>query len=106
MSPSGCLLARIDVFVQDMGVASVDTCDIEGVLLVRLVGHGDDRGRFMETFRHEWFPGAPAMVQGNRSDSKRGTLRGLHYHLHQADYWFVPTGTILVALHDLRRSAS
>lgn len=45
------------------------------------------------------------MVQGNRSDSVKGTLRGLHYHLHQADYWYAPSGTILVALHDLRRSS-
>lgn len=87
-------------------MASVDTCEIDGVLLVRLVGRGDERGRFMETFRQEWFPGAPAMVQGNRSDSKRGTLRGLHYHLRQADYWYVPFGTILVALHDLRTSSA
>jgi dTDP-4-dehydrorhamnose 3,5-epimerase len=88
-------------------VASVDTCEIDGVLILRLVGHGDGRGRFMETFRQEWLPdAAPKMLQGNRSDSVRGTLRGLHYHLHQADYWYVPTGTILVALHDLRRSCS
>lgn len=87
-------------------MARVDTCEISGVLLVGLVGHGDDRGRFMETFRQEWLPDdAPRMVQGNRSDSIRGTLRGLHYHLHQADYWYVPTGTILVALHDLRPSS-
>jgi dTDP-4-dehydrorhamnose 3,5-epimerase len=86
-------------------VASVDTCEIAGVLLVRLAGHADDRGRFMETFRQEWFAGAPPMVQGNRSDSIRGTLRGLHYHLHQSDYWYVPYGTIVVALHDLRASA-
>jgi dTDP-4-dehydrorhamnose 3,5-epimerase len=106
MSASGCLLERVGRSQQNKGVASVDTCEISGVLLVRLRGHGDERGRFMETFRQEWFPDAPPMVQGNRSDSTRGTLRGLHYHLHQADYWYVPTGTILVALNDLRRSAS
>jgi dTDP-4-dehydrorhamnose 3,5-epimerase len=87
-------------------VASIDSCEIDGVLLVRLQGRADVRGRFMETFRQEWFPQAPSMVQGNRSDSVKGTLRGLHYHLHQADYWYVPTGTILVALHDLRSSVS
>jgi dTDP-4-dehydrorhamnose 3,5-epimerase len=27
---------------------------------------------------------------------------GLHYHLHQADYWYVPYGTCRVVLHDLR----
>jgi dTDP-4-dehydrorhamnose 3,5-epimerase len=84
-------------------MASIDTCEIDGVLLVRLRRRADERGAFTETFRQEWFPGAPPMVQGNRSESKRGVVRGLHYHLHQADYWYVPFGTILVALHDLRR---
>jgi dTDP-4-dehydrorhamnose 3,5-epimerase len=86
-------------------VASVETCEIEGVLIVRLAGHADERGRFMETFRQEWFEGAPAMVQGNRSDSIAGTVRALHFHRHQADYWYVPTGRILVGLYDLRRSS-
>ena len=27
---------------------------------------------------------------------------GLHYHLHQADYWYVLRGTARVVLHDLR----
>ena len=27
---------------------------------------------------------------------------GLHYHLHQADYWTVPRGRARVVLHDLR----
>jgi dTDP-4-dehydrorhamnose 3,5-epimerase len=42
------------------------------------------------------------MVQGNRSDKQAGAVVGLHYHLHQADYWLVPRGTIRVVLHDLR----
>jgi dTDP-4-dehydrorhamnose 3,5-epimerase len=42
------------------------------------------------------------MVQGNRSDKQRGAVVGLHYHLHQADYWLVPRGTARVVLHDLR----
>ena len=31
-----------------------------------------------------------------------GALVGLHYHLHQADYWYVPFGNARVVLHDLR----
>ena len=42
------------------------------------------------------------MVQGNRADRQRGAVVGLHYHLHQADYWYVPFGTARVVLHDLR----
>ncbi len=42
------------------------------------------------------------MVQGNRGDRQAGAVVGLHYHLHQADYWYVPFGTARVVLHDLR----
>lgn len=87
-------------------MASIDTCAITGVLVVHLVARPDERGRLTETFRQEWFPGAPAMVQGTRSDSKAGTVRALHYHLYQSDYWYVPSGRILVGLHDLRRSST
>jgi dTDP-4-dehydrorhamnose 3,5-epimerase len=45
------------------------------------------------------------MVQGNRSDSRAGVVRALHYHLRQADYWYVPQGRIFVATFDLRRSS-
>ncbi len=78
---------------------------IEGLLVVRLNPNSDNRGRFLETFRQEWLDGRPAMVQGNRSDSRAGVLRGLHYHRHQADYWYAPRGRIFVGLHDLRRSS-
>ncbi len=79
--------------------------EIEGVVLVRPTGHGDDRGRFAETYRREWFPGAREMVQGNRSDKVAGSLVGLHYHLRQADYWYAVRGTIRVVLHDLREGS-
>ena len=32
-----------------------------------------------------------------------GVLRGLHYHQHQADLWYVPAGRAQVGLADLRR---
>ncbi len=79
---------------------------IDGVVIVEPKIWGDERGMFAETFRQEWLPdGAPMMVQGNRADRSQGTLVGLHYHLHQADYWYVPFGSVLAALHDLRRSS-
>lgn len=79
---------------------------IAGVRIVELDVFADARGRFIETWRAEWFPGADAMIQGNRSDSAAGTLRGLHYHLHQADYWYVPRGSVFAGLYDLRRSSA
>jgi dTDP-4-dehydrorhamnose 3,5-epimerase len=42
------------------------------------------------------------MLQGNRANRQAGALVGLHYHLHQADYWYVPFGHARVVLHDLR----
>lgn len=78
---------------------------ILGVVVVTPDVHGDNRGRFVETFRKEWVPGAAEMVQANRADRKAGALVGLHYHLHQADYWYVPFGRAMVVLHDLRASS-
>jgi dTDP-4-dehydrorhamnose 3,5-epimerase len=75
---------------------------IDGVVVVRPDDHGDERGRFVETYRRAWFPAGREMVQGNRSDKQAGAVVGLHYHLHQADYWYVTRGTARVVLHDLR----
>jgi dTDP-4-dehydrorhamnose 3,5-epimerase len=75
---------------------------IAGAYLVEPVIHGDQRGMFIETYRREWFPNGREMIQGNRANRQQGALVGLHYHLHQADYWYVPFGTARVVLHDLR----
>ncbi|CAB4365565.1 MAG: dTDP-4-dehydrorhamnose 3,5-epimerase [Actinobacteria bacterium] len=75
---------------------------IAGVHVVEPSIHGDQRGLFIETYRREWFPNAREMLQSNRSNKQQGALVGLHYHLHQADYWYTPVGTIRVVLHDLR----
>jgi dTDP-4-dehydrorhamnose 3,5-epimerase len=79
--------------------------EIEGVVVRALTRHGDSRGGFTETYRGEWFDG-PAMVQGNRSDSAAGTVRGLHFHRHQSDYWLCLRGRLLVCLHDVRPSSA
>jgi dTDP-4-dehydrorhamnose 3,5-epimerase len=76
--------------------------EIAGVYVVRPFVHADERGQFVETYRRSWFPEGREMVQANRADRQRGTVVGLHYHLHQADYWYVPVGTARVVLHDLR----
>ena len=79
---------------------------ISGVFLAHLRPFADERGRFMETFRKEWFPQRSwDIIQTNRSDSKVGVLRGLHYHHHQVDYWYVQAGKIRAGLVDLRPSS-
>lgn len=76
---------------------------IKDVQIAHLKSFGDDRGRFMETFRKEWFPKRSwDIVQTNRSDSVAGVLRGLHYHFKQVDYWYVPTGHVKAGLFDMR----
>lgn len=77
---------------------------IYGVVIRPLTRHGDSRGGFTETYRTEWFDG-PGMVQGNRSDSAPGTIRGLHFHRKQADYWLCLKGTLLVCVHDVREGS-
>ena len=75
---------------------------ITGVYVVVPKVHADERGLFVETYRRDWIPGAREMIQTNRSDKSAGSLVGLHYHLHQSDYWYVVRGSMRVVLHDLR----
>ena len=75
---------------------------IDGVFIVRLTAHGDERGEFVETYRRQWFPSGREMVQGNRAERRAGSVVGLHYHLHQSDWWYVIGGHVRVVLHDLR----
>ena len=83
-----------------------DSKQISGVQIVHLQSYRDERGRFMESFRKEWFPQRSwDIIQCNRSDSKKGVIRGLHYHHHQVDYWYVPWGHMRVCLADIRPSS-
>jgi dTDP-4-dehydrorhamnose 3,5-epimerase len=82
--------------------AILPSTTIADVVVVEPDAHGDERGRFVETYRRSWFPLGREMVQGNRSEKQAGAVVGLHYHLHQADYWYVLRGRARVVLHDLR----
>jgi dTDP-4-dehydrorhamnose 3,5-epimerase len=74
---------------------------IEGVHIWRPQVHADARGRFVEVFRTAAVP--EPMAQSNHSRSAAGVLRGLHYHRHQADLWYLVSGRARVGLADLRR---
>lgn len=78
---------------------------INGVHLVPLTTHPDNRGSFTEDYRRSWVPGSREMVQGNISVSKANVLRGLHFHRAQADWWNFYTGVAVVGLYDLRNSS-
>lgn len=68
--------------------------------------HCDTRGSLTEIFRTDWL-GSSAMKpkQANLSVSKKGVLRGLHYHHQQTDYWFCVRGGVRVMLVDLRQGS-
>ena len=59
---------------------------IPEVLIVEPDVHGDERGYFLETWHARRYADAgitTEFVQDNRSRSRRGVLRGLHYQLKQ-----------------------
>lgn len=73
------------------------------------VQHADERGVFLETYRHEAVRDAVGhaleLRQANTSVSSKGVLRGIHYSLvppGQAKYVTVPSGAILDFVVDLR----
>jgi dTDP-4-dehydrorhamnose 3,5-epimerase len=75
---------------------------IDGVKVVDLEVHSDARGSFVEFYRGSWLPVDSPALQANVSRSVVGTLRAMHFHRRQWDYWFVLTGEAFVALVDLR----
>lgn len=58
---------------------------IPDVFVIEPTVHGDDRGYFVETFRHDKLEDALGykvdFVQDNESKSSKGVLRGLHFQL-------------------------
>jgi dTDP-4-dehydrorhamnose 3,5-epimerase len=88
----------------------VSTTALEGVLLIEPLVHRDDRGFFLETWHAERYRAAgipDEFVQDNHSRSVRGTLRGLHYQVSQAQGKLVQAvaGEIFDVAVDLRRSS-
>jgi len=83
---------------------------IPDVLIIEPKVFTDERGFFMETFQACKFAehGLPQdFVQDNHSGSKRGTLRGLHYQIRQAQGKLVRVvaGEVFDVAVDLRKSS-
>jgi len=83
---------------------------IPDVLLIKPRVFNDDRGFFMETFQAKKMKAggiAYDFVQDNHSRSKRGTLRGLHYQIFDAQGKLirVATGEIYDVAVDIRKSS-
>jgi dTDP-4-dehydrorhamnose 3,5-epimerase len=86
--------------------------EIEDVIIIEPVVHGDDRGYFVETFRAdklEEFVGYKInFCQDNESKSSRGVLRGLHYQLApaaQTKLVRVIAGRVLDVAVDIRKGS-
>jgi len=82
----------------------------EDVLLVEPQVFTDPRGHFMETFQQERYEEAGIahrFVQDNFSFSSKGTLRGLHYQLKQAQAKLVQVtwGRVFDVAVDIRRGS-
>ena len=83
---------------------------IPDVVLVEPRVFEDERGYFMEVWQARKFAAAGidvSFVQDNQSQSRKGTLRGLHYQIEHTQGKLVRaiSGTIFDVAVDLRRSS-
>jgi len=79
---------------------------LPGVLLLELDTHPDSRGHFVETYRRSTYGqlGIGPFVQGNRSRSREGVVRGLHYQRRhpQGKLVNVARGRLMDVVVDIR----
>ena len=87
-------------------IQSPDSKDlIQGVRINPFSVWPDDRGYFLEVTRiKEGLPAdfPPESTQVSAALSYPGTIKALHYHLYQTDFWVPAQGMFQVALVDLR----
>lgn len=87
------------------------TTKIPGVLIIKPMVFGDQRGFFMESFNRSTWREATGIdcefVQDNHSRSVRGVLRGLHYQIRQPQGKLVRvvSGEVFDVAVDIRRSS-
>ena len=91
---------------------------IEGVRILPLSRHTDDRGFFLEIFRAganppagsklaEFLEGATAAQVNYSVVDADAHIKGLHYHLKQEDIWFFPPPSkAKVVFYDIRKDSS
>ena len=79
---------------------------IEGVKILNLKSHKDDRGFFREIFRFdEQFKEIP-IGQLSHSQVNEGVIKAWHGHVYQSQWNYVVSGQIKVALLDKRENSS
>ena len=77
---------------------------IGGVKIKKLKRHCDDRGFFQEILRDDENL-LDRFGQLSMSRTFPGVIKAFHYHEHQDDLWFFPSGNAQVVLHDLRKES-
>ena len=79
---------------------------IDGVKIISLTTHGDERGFFREIFRFpKQFKGL-SVGQLSHSMVKQGIIKAWHGHVYQSQWNYVVSGQIKVALYDDRKDSS
>jgi dTDP-4-dehydrorhamnose 3,5-epimerase len=76
---------------------------LEGVRILELKKHIDERGSFTEIMRKDWrdFFGKDELVQANLSISYPGIIRAWHKHERgQVDYFLILKGAIKICAYD------
>lgn len=86
----------------DVGRAERGQGAIDGVAVKELVAHRDARGFFEEIIRASDAFFAPGFAQWSWCRRAEGVITAWHIHPTQWDFWFIPHGAAIVALHDLR----
>lgn len=82
---------------------------IQGVEVVKITTHSDDRGHLAEIYRtdteyHKAFGGVINQVY-IVEDPVRGTIRAFHRHKELWDFFFISHGSAKFALHDGRKDS-
>jgi dTDP-4-dehydrorhamnose 3,5-epimerase len=110
---NGLRLALVKRPTRDIGdvILALDSPKLVSDVSVEAgVLHPDDRGYFTELFRVGASPLSKDLadcktLQISPASSFSGTIKALHYHFEQTDYWAPAQGTFQVVLCDLREGS-
>lgn len=78
---------------------------IDGVMVKQLVRRVDERGYFEELIRSTDDFFSEGFGQLSHSFMVAGVVKAWHVHKTQTDWWFCTTGSIKMALYDVRESS-
>ncbi|MBT6052637.1 MAG: dTDP-4-dehydrorhamnose 3,5-epimerase family protein [Candidatus Scalindua sp.] len=78
---------------------------IDGVKIIELTTHKDDRGFFREIFRFTEHFENTLVGQLSHSLVNEGVIKAWHGHVYQSQWNYVVSGQIKVALYDNRKTS-